>query len=353
MNFAALLHSAQGPTHQIRNQIIEFDHSAFTLIDSFSFYDCEFKLVNGVGPSVILYASQLLRFENCIFHASICIWGQRGGAEYEPLEHFGPSVFFDSCRGAQFHCLIPGVSQPLTCHSKVQVSGFVDHVRIHSIENFSFEVDISQIRFTKLELLGSFLSIQLVEYNGKEIFLRQVEMRHLWIRENINTIPYVEIDEFSVLSIADWIRKFGAKNNFLLQTVQMLLDILQRSKQGRSFLVLNHALSYHMARESLKKPFKFWNFILYGLFRNFYSLFPWVFLSVALIFFFTLLYRLNGTNSFVDAFLESIFAFSGNPSNDTAKPLLHNAFSAVEAYLGIFIVILSSAVLSRKYVAHR
>lgn len=338
---------------QICNQTVEFDQAVFTLQHSFSFYDCELVLAPSIGPSVTLFSEQLLRFENCALRASICIWGRQGGAGYEPLEQVGPSVFFENCSGNTFRAQIAG--SPLTdWKPKVQVSGFTDHVRINPSSSFPFELTISQIRFSKLEIVGEFTQLQLVEYVGKEVFFKRIKVESIWIRENLAQIPFVDFDGDSVSNISCWLRSIKYEIPHLFQTIEMILEVLIRSKQGRSFLLINDALCTYVAKRKLKNPIKnFQELVIYGFFRRFYALGPMVILSFGLVLVFSALYLSIASEPVCSAFQNSLFAFSGNPSNSGDKPYLYNSLGAMEAYFGIFAVIVSSLILARKYSAHR
>src|SRR5690606_14727484 len=125
---------------------------------------------------------------------------------------FGPSVYFDKCIGEAFNLDPQRSSQFIhLVVPQIQISGFVEHVRIDVLLPNQFKILLSQIRFKRLDLLGEVESIQFVEYMGRELYFKKFGASYFWIRENLSAhIPYIEIDEESIKLLSSSICKKSA-----------------------------------------------------------------------------------------------------------------------------------------------
>lgn len=130
----------------------------------------------------------------------------------------------------------------------------------------------------------------------------------------------------------------------------MILENLSANKEGSKFLRLNDSFCTYVASCLTKE--KVTNVIgltIYGFFRNFYAVKPWIILSVGFIFIFGLVFYMFPLVTLNAAMLNSIFSFSGNPTNSNEMHFIYNAISALEAFLGIFFVLVVSFIFTRKY----
>ncbi len=349
MLFSQILASSNIPGQQlyfIKNTRIELEVNAYTIQHAFTFENCEFiHAPNYTGVSSLLYSMQGLRFENCIFKIGICFKGLVGNSELLS----GPNLFITNCMFKEFQSTeFPGKSFPWL--PTIQITGHFDDVQVKPDFATPLGLTISNCKFQTLRISGSYSNLQFVEYEGKELWLTNFSCNSFWFREKLNLcIPFVDVDEVSVANLASTVAKSN-QNSMFNTSIRMLLEVLSSKKEGSKFIQLNEGLCTHYSKLSYPSfPQKIQAWIIYGFFRNFYAITPWIILSLILVLAFSAIFFCFPEETFVSAFLNSFFSFSGNPPNDVSKSIILNMLSAFEAYVGIFFILILSFVFSRKY----
>lgn len=328
----------------ITGQHVEIDQP-FTSLPAghfFEFKDCDFVVhSSNPTPGGTLFTSGGIRLDNCRVSINLTIYGQYRSANNKDG---APNIFITLCSG------IPFLWSATTWNPSLQISGVADEIQVSdSNTQYAFSLNFNELRFSKLSVSGSFKRITLGNVDGEFIYFNEVEFKDVFLSQNTLKIPFVNFDIKTIKNIPNMTTGLIREQPWLISSMHIMLDILQRNKQGDLFLHLNNTICDYVSAISPNKPEVL---IQYKIFRNFYSLKPWVILAGVTIVVFSVVFLIFGGLSPMDAFIDSLFAFSGNPNSDEPNSIC-KGLAAFEAYISLFILLALSAVLARKYVAHR
>ncbi|EMY71948.1 potassium channel family protein [Leptospira vanthielii] len=314
------------------------------------FKNCIFILLpNKEIPGVLINTSETFRIEDSLVEVNIYVRGKsRKKNDLSYLDKDGPNIFIDNCEFNLFQYNHRN-SQSSFINPTIQISGTIDHCRV--ICKQEVQLYILQCKFTLFEVTGSCSNFQISESFGRELKMYQFTSSFMWFQKDLSKqFSHVEIDIKTIENLSHSIYNTKHKE-YLIQALLMFMNTFKTNKNGALFLECNSILCNVY---KYKKPNILLNFLIYGIFKNFYSTSRMILFSLFIIFSFGFLYAFigylnNSKYNLLDWQYFSAITFTTVGYGDITPCGISKIIAPIEAFSGILLVMVTGWILSRQY----
>ncbi|MBL8021073.1 MAG: two pore domain potassium channel family protein [Leptospirales bacterium] len=332
----------------VKDQLVELDTNTVRLDRAVLFQNCRFVVAPDLKVStIVIFAKEAVRIEDSRIEAGLCIKGElRNENTLAHLGQVGPNVFIENCEFAEFETNV--FDRRRVMGPSVQISGTVNHCRIMCQD--PVEVAFMQCRFWLLEITGTCAQFQISETLGRELMIYRLDAMSLWFQRDLTReCQQVDVDAETIANLG---KRIGSQDQIdLIEALRMFMRIFKRNGNNRLFLDCNAILCRAFR---YRKPNQIQNFVVYGLFKNFYSTSSMLWFSFAIVSLFGCVYfGLDETQAnkrtLWDWMYFSAITFTTVGYGDLAPTGIMRILAPIEAFLGVLSVIFTSWVVSRQY----